>query len=181
MASLQRAILMLRKLNLHGIPREIRDDLRQLQDAYSEELDLDGSDTSSQGSIELEPRGPEEHDLEEGKGETFGYGRREPGTKSQGGAEQRFTSGNRAQNDEEHTSNKDEGRTSNSEDTEYAEANLEEAFSRPMSTAHYNQATVYFGLGVGDPAQRATMQRSSFSGYCRINAYVDIATPLPSN
>ncbi|KAM3074483.1 hypothetical protein ACMFMG_002713 [Clarireedia jacksonii] len=52
MASLQRAVLMLGKLNLHGIPRNIRDALRQLQDAYSEELDINGSDTSSQESTE---------------------------------------------------------------------------------------------------------------------------------
>ena len=39
--------------NLYGISREIWDALRQLQDAYNEELDLDGSDMSSQGSIGL--------------------------------------------------------------------------------------------------------------------------------
>jgi hypothetical protein len=50
MASLQRAILILWKLNLRGIPQDIRDTLRQWQDVYSEELDLDGLDTSSQGS-----------------------------------------------------------------------------------------------------------------------------------
>jgi hypothetical protein len=74
---------MLRKLSFYRIPREIRDNLRQLQDAYSEELDLGGLDTSSQGSIELEPGKPEENGLEEGRGEMFGNGRREPGTKSQ--------------------------------------------------------------------------------------------------
>jgi hypothetical protein len=137
MASLQRAVLMLRKLNLHGIPREIRDDLRQLQDAYSEELDLDGSDTSSQGSIELEPGEPEENDLEEGSGGMSGYGRREPGTKSQhSGAEQKFASGNTAQDDEEHTANTDEGRMSNSEDRECSEANLEGAFSHSRWRHH---------------------------------------------
>ncbi len=52
---------MLRKLNLYGIPREIRDVLWQLQDAYSEEFDIDGSETSSQGSIE--PDNPEDIDL----------------------------------------------------------------------------------------------------------------------
>jgi hypothetical protein len=62
---------MLRKLNLHGIPRDIRDTLRQLQDAYSEELDLDGSDTSSQGSIE--PGESEENDLQEGRGGKYEY------------------------------------------------------------------------------------------------------------
>jgi hypothetical protein len=145
MASLQRAVLMLRKLNLHGIPREIRDDLRQLQDAYSEELDLDGSDTSSKGSIELEPEEPEENDLEEGRRGMFGYGRREPGTKSQRGAEQKFASGNRAQDDEEHTANKDEGRTSNSEDREYSEANLEGAFSHPRWRYHDIDCTLQPG------------------------------------
>jgi hypothetical protein len=62
MASLHRAILMLRRLNLHGIPRDIRDALRQLQDAYSEELDLDGSDTSSQENVGA---GEEEEDVSE--------------------------------------------------------------------------------------------------------------------
>jgi hypothetical protein len=55
MASLQRAVLMLRKLNLSGIPHEIRDALRELQDAYSEELDLGGGDSShisDEGDIE---------------------------------------------------------------------------------------------------------------------------------
>ncbi len=114
MASLQRAVLMLQKLNLHGIPGEIRDALRQLQDAYSEDLNLDGSDTSSEGCIE--PREPEEIDLEEGGG-MYLYERREPRTKSeQSRAEQRSVTGNREQDDEEHKINKDEGCTSNSED-----------------------------------------------------------------
>jgi hypothetical protein len=65
MASLQRAVLMLRMLNLRGIPWEVRDALRQLQDAYSEELDIDGSDTSSEGCIE--PRNPKGNDLQEGE------------------------------------------------------------------------------------------------------------------
>ncbi|KAH8650281.1 hypothetical protein BGZ60DRAFT_194917 [Tricladium varicosporioides] len=107
MASLQRAVLMLRKLNLHGIPREIRDALRQLQDAYSEELDLDGSDTSSEGCIE--PGEPEENDLEGGGVGKYEYKRREPRTKSeQSGAEQRSAGGNRAQDNEEHEVNNDE-------------------------------------------------------------------------
>jgi hypothetical protein len=132
MASLQRAVLMLRKFNLYGIPREIRDDLRQLQDAYSEELDLDGSDMSSPGSIELEPGEPKENDLEEGRGRIFECRRREPGTRSQqSGVEQRSASVSRAQDDEEHTANKDEGRPSSFEDREYSEANLEGAFPYP--------------------------------------------------
>jgi hypothetical protein len=134
---LQRAVLMLQKLNLHRIPRKIRDNLQQLQDAYSKELDLDGSDTSSQGSIELERGEPEENDLEEGRGEMFEYGKREPGIKTQqSGAEQRSASGNRAQ-DEKHRANKDEGRTSNSKDREYSEANLEGTFSHPR-WRHYD-------------------------------------------
>jgi hypothetical protein len=130
MASLQRAVLMLRKLNLYGIPREIRDDLRQLQDAYSEALNLDGSDTSSQGSIDLEPEEPEENDLNDGRGAMFGYRRREPRiTLQQSGAEPKFASGTRVQDDEGHIGNKDEGCTSNSKEREYAEANLEETYS----------------------------------------------------
>jgi len=179
MASLQGAVLILRKPNLHGIPREIRDDLRQLQDAYSEELDLDGSDTSSQSSIELEPGEPEENDLEEGRGEMFEYRRREPGTKSQqSGAEQRSESGNRAQDDKEHTANKDERRTSNAEDREYSEANLEGAFSHPRWRHHDIDCTLQPGNRLSRSwrwglAQRATMQRSSFSGSCR--TYVELA------
>ena len=115
MASLQRAVLMLRKLNLQGIPRDIRDALRQLQDAYSEELDLDGSDTSSEGCTE--PGEPEENDLEEGGGKEYEYKRREPRTKpEQSGAEQRSASGNREQDNEAYKVNKDEGYASNSED-----------------------------------------------------------------
>jgi hypothetical protein len=133
---LQRAVLMLRKLNLHGIPREIRNDLRQLQDAYSEELDLDGSDTSSQESIEFEAGEPEENYLEEGRG-TSEYRRRKSGTRSQqNGAEQGSASGDRAHGDEKHTVNKDEERTSDSEDREYSEVNLEKAFSHPRSHHH---------------------------------------------
>ena len=135
MASLQRAVLMLRKLNLHAIPREIRDALRQLQDAYGEELDLDGSDTSSQGSIE--PGKPEETDFEEGRGEKYEYKRREPRSKSQqSGAEQRSASGNREQDDEEHIVNKDEGCTRTSEDKDHLEANPEVACSHPRLRHH---------------------------------------------
>jgi hypothetical protein len=136
MASLQRAVLMLRKLNLHGIPREIRDALRQLQDAYSEELDLNGSDTSSQGSIK--PGIPEETNFEEGKGEKYEEKRREPRAKSQqSGAEQRSASGSREQQDkEEHIVNKDEERTRTSEDKDHSEANLEVAFSHPTLRHH---------------------------------------------
>jgi len=46
MASLQCAMLMLRKLYLSGIPCKIQDALRELQDVYSEELDFGGGDSS---------------------------------------------------------------------------------------------------------------------------------------
>jgi hypothetical protein len=135
MASLQRAVLMLRKLNLHGIPREIRDALRQLQDVYSEELDLDGSDTSSQGSTEAGE--PEEIDFEEGRGEKYGDKRREPRAKSQqSGAGQRSAGGNREQDDAEHIVNKEEGRTRTSEEKDHSEANLEVALSHPRLRHH---------------------------------------------
>jgi hypothetical protein len=65
MASLKHAMLMLRKLNICGIPRDIKGTLRQLRDDYSEELSLDGSDTSSQGSIKQGEL--EENNVEEGK------------------------------------------------------------------------------------------------------------------
>jgi hypothetical protein len=147
MESLQRAVLMLRKLNLHGIPRDIRDTLRQLQDAYSEELDLDGSDTSSQGSIE--PGEPEENDYEEGRGKVHDHQRRikkadtpreqQPTrrTKSQqSGAEQRSASGDTKQEDEEHEVTKEEGRKSYSEDKDHSKANPEVAFSHPRLRHH---------------------------------------------
>ena len=134
MASLQRAVLMLRKLILRGIPREIRDALRQLQDAYSEELDFDGSDTSSQGSIE--PGIVEETDFAEGRG---GYEdmRRESRAKSQqSGVEQRSANGNREQDDEEHIANRDERRTCTSEDKDHSEANLEVVLPHPRLRHH---------------------------------------------
>jgi len=55
MASLQRTVLTLRKLNLSGIPRGIRDALRELQDVCSEALDVGGgnsSDISDESDIE---------------------------------------------------------------------------------------------------------------------------------
>jgi len=111
MASLQRAVLMLRKLNLHGIPCGIRDALQQLQDAYNEELDLNGSDTSSQGS--MEPREPEENDYDEGRGRVYEY-KGEARTKSQQSrAEQRSASGNTEQDNEEHEVDEEEGHKNN--------------------------------------------------------------------
>ncbi|PVH68593.1 hypothetical protein DL98DRAFT_522666 [Cadophora sp. DSE1049] len=136
MASLQRAVLMLRRLNLYGIPREIRDALRQLQDAYSEELDLEGSDTSSQESIE--PSKSEKTDFEEGGEKEYEDKRREHKVKSQqSGAGQRSASGNREQNDKEHIINKDERRMRTSEDKDYSEGNLEAALSQPR-LRHYD-------------------------------------------
>jgi hypothetical protein len=38
--ALQRAVTMFRRLNLHGIPRDIREALRELQDIYSEPINL---------------------------------------------------------------------------------------------------------------------------------------------
>jgi hypothetical protein len=106
-----------------------------LQDAYSEELDLNGSDTSSQGSIELGE--PEENDYEEGRGEVYEYERGETRTKSQQGvAEQRSASGNTEQGDEEHEVNKEEGRKSTLEEKNHSEANLEVAFSHPSLRYH---------------------------------------------
>jgi hypothetical protein len=54
---------MLRKPNIYRILREVRDDLRRLRDAYSKELDIDGPETRSQGSIE--PDNPEDTNLGE--------------------------------------------------------------------------------------------------------------------
>ena len=98
-------------------------------------MDLDGSDTSSQGSIE--PGKPEKTDFEEGRGEKYEDKRREPRAKlQQSGAEQRSVSGNREQDDKEHLVNKDKGRTRTSEDKDHSEANLEVAFSHPRLRHH---------------------------------------------
>src|SRR5689334_10040798 len=122
MASLQRAVLMLRKLYLFRIPREIRNALRLLQDAYSEELDLNGSDTSSQGSIELGES--EEVDFEEGRGEKYKGKTKAPRAKSQkSGGEQKPASENIER--DSHVANKDKERTGASKGAVYSEANLE--------------------------------------------------------
>ncbi|KAH8598468.1 hypothetical protein B0O99DRAFT_43184 [Bisporella sp. PMI_857] len=127
MASLQHAILMLRKPNLHGIPREIRDDLRQLQDAYSEELDIDGSETSSQGSIK--PDNLEDTDFEEGGMGKHDDQTREPRAKSQqGGAEQKYASWITEPNDQERMVNRREGHVRISGGKDHSEAKLEVAF-----------------------------------------------------
>ena len=55
MASLHRAVVMLRKLNLSIIPLAIRDALRELQEAYSTKLRLDeggSSEISGESAIE---------------------------------------------------------------------------------------------------------------------------------
>jgi hypothetical protein len=88
---------MLRKINLYEIPREIRDALRQLQDVNSKEMDLDGSDTGSQGSTE--PGEPEESEIEERRGGRGEDERREPRAKSQ--------HENNKQDDEEYIVNKE--------------------------------------------------------------------------
>ena len=117
MASLQRAVLMLRKLHLFGIPRDIRNALRLLQDAYSEELDLDGSDTISQGSIELGES--EEAYSEEGRG-----GKHEGKRK---GGELKPASENIERDG--HIPNEDKERTSASKGAVHSEANLEVVLS----------------------------------------------------
>ncbi|PVH73131.1 hypothetical protein DL98DRAFT_576444 [Cadophora sp. DSE1049] len=66
MAALQRAVVMFRRLNLSGIPPEIRDALRQLQDAYSEDLDLGPWDTGTGnrqlGQLDVEGAGVDRED-----------------------------------------------------------------------------------------------------------------------
>ena len=70
MAALQQAIIMLRKLNLNGIPRDIVTDLRALQDIYSEPIDLDGvSDTDEENDNELG-----EEEVDDRKAEAYGIG-----------------------------------------------------------------------------------------------------------
>jgi hypothetical protein len=106
---------------------------------YSEELDLNGLDTSSQGSIELGEL--EENDYEEGRGEIYKYERGETRTKSQqGGTGQRSASGNTEQGDDEHEVNKEEGRKSNLE-KDHSEANLEVEFS-PPSLRHHDMDSI---------------------------------------
>jgi hypothetical protein len=97
---------------------------------YSEELDLNGLDTSSQGSIELGEL--EENDYEEGRGEIYKYERGETRTKSQqGGAELRSASGNTEHGNIEYEVNKEEARKTNLEEKDHSEANLEVEFSYP--------------------------------------------------
>jgi hypothetical protein len=66
MAGLQRAVIMLRKLNLRGIPREIRNALRDLQDIYSESINLvDDADSSDEETdVELGDEGGNSHEAE---------------------------------------------------------------------------------------------------------------------
>jgi hypothetical protein len=110
---------------------------------YSEELDLDGSDMSSEGRIE--PGEPEENDLEGGRVGKYEYKRREPRTRSeQSGAEQRSVSGNRAQDNEEHEVNNDEGYTSNSEDKVLQLGNSSSLFWRWGPSATSDDAVKFF-------------------------------------
>ena len=101
MASLQRAVLMLGRLNLHGIPREIRDDLRQLQDAYSEGIFLEGSERDIESSESEEGanaiRSRKFH--EENRGSTFPQ-------LQQSAPEQRDTMKSSHQNDKDHALDK---------------------------------------------------------------------------
>ena len=54
MAAIQRAVIMMRKLNLSGIPCDIVKNLRALQDIYSETIDLDEvSDSDGETDAEL--------------------------------------------------------------------------------------------------------------------------------
>jgi hypothetical protein len=102
---------------------------------YSEELDLDGSDTSSQRSTEAGE--PEEIDLEEGRGGKYGDERRGPRAKSQqSGSGQRSASGNKEQDDTEHIVNKEEGRMWTSEEKDFLEANLEVELTHPRLRHH---------------------------------------------
>jgi len=60
MAALQRAVIMMRRLNLRGIPRDIRKGLRDLQDIYSEPIDLNEVGDSDDGGADIEPEEDEE-------------------------------------------------------------------------------------------------------------------------
>lgn len=124
MASLQRAVVMLRQLDLRGIPRHIRDGLRQLQDAYSEDINIDGSDTSSKGSIEAGR--PEENDHEEVEDDNGGETKTET---QQSRAGQRSVRGDTAQNDDQHEVNEEEARKNNSEDEDHSPEDTEVAIS----------------------------------------------------
>jgi hypothetical protein len=52
MAALQRAVIIMQKLNLCGIPRDIIN-LRALQDIYSKLIDIAGVSDSDDGEIEV--------------------------------------------------------------------------------------------------------------------------------
>jgi hypothetical protein len=139
MASLHRAVNMLSRLDLHKIPRQIRDALRQLQDAYSEGLDFGGSDTISQGSID--PGSPKES--EEGSGGKIEEKKTEPRQKSnklqQSGAEQMSADsvcGDEGQDDEVHIVTQRERRTHTPDNRDYLQANVDAAYSHPMLHHH---------------------------------------------
>jgi hypothetical protein len=89
---------------------------------HSEELDIDGSETSSQGSIE--PYNLEYTDFREGGIKSMTV--REEPSRSKAG-----------QNDQEHIVNRIEGHLRNSEDKDHSEVKLEVAFSHPR-LHHYD-------------------------------------------
>jgi hypothetical protein len=142
---------MLRKLNLRGILRDIRDALRQLQDAYSEELDLDGSDTSSQGSIE--PDESTKHELAEERSQLR--------TKSvRSGAEQRSASGCTVRIKMTRSTNSAKNRTRaiqiTRRRTQKRHAHAQD-YAITMSKLFESEAMTHIESGVGDLVQRATM------------------------
>ncbi|PBP17488.1 dienelactone hydrolase family protein, partial [Diplocarpon rosae] len=125
MASLHHAVLMLQKLDLHGIPQETRDALRH------EEFPLDSSHPSSQESVDLSSVS-EKEDHEEGKREKFEENTREPRARPQpSGAEQSSACGNREHGCEELAVNEDkEGTDTGLEKNEvYSEAHVNVARS----------------------------------------------------
>jgi hypothetical protein len=61
MAALQRTVIIMRRLNLRGIPRDIRKGLRDLQDIYSEPIDLNEVGDSDDGGADVEPEEDEEN------------------------------------------------------------------------------------------------------------------------
>lgn len=64
MAALQRAILMMGKLNLVGVPRDIVLDLRALQDIYTTPIDLNEVSDGDDGDSDPELDGDKDAELE---------------------------------------------------------------------------------------------------------------------
>jgi hypothetical protein len=74
MAAIQRAVIMMRKLNLVGIPRDIIKDLRALQDIYSAPIDLDAASDSDGGTDAEVGRDAGKHpEAEPDQGETLSH------------------------------------------------------------------------------------------------------------